>query len=248
MSKHQSLLMIVMFSLVLLSLSFTTASSLTSLPIGEVNKEYIIRQTCVDATYINISLANSQGLIFTNEEMVKNGSVWTYNITPTILGRYDVGYESDGCEKSGATSFEITSSGREVSDSKIYANIVLFIFFILLIFTFYYTTKNIDYERWHQRIINRYEYRNYMKVILSSIGYNVMKNKFIWYYLFGLPILLLVTDIAFTFGVDSMIELLKIVLAIYYWGFLLVGVAFFGFVLEWFARIVDEIKSMDFGV
>jgi len=91
--------------------SFNFVSSLDTLKPAELNKEYTILQTCSDATYINISVSNSQGLLISDGEMIKNGSVWTYDITPSVIGRHDVGYESDGCEKSGASYFEVTPDG-----------------------------------------------------------------------------------------------------------------------------------------
>ncbi len=150
--------------------------------------------------------------------------------------------------KPGTKCIEVTPSGRLVNISGIIANALLIFFFASFIFFFHYIAGKINYEKWHNSIIKKYEYRNYIKVVISSIGYNILKNKFIWYYLFGLPLMLLITDMAFTFGVNSMVNLMQILLAIYYWGFILVGAFFFGYLQEWVANIVDEIKSRDLGV
>lgn len=104
-----------------------SVSALDTLKPAELNREYTILQTCADATYINISVSNSEGLLVTEGEMVKDGSVWAYNVTPYVLGRHDVGYESDGCEKSGASYFEVTPDGFTGT---------LGFFFIILILSF----------------------------------------------------------------------------------------------------------------
>lgn len=225
-----------------------SVSALDYMRDAKINQDYTILQSCSDATWVNVSVSNLEGNVFVNKPMVLNGTQWEYNFTPTELGRHDATYIMDGCEQTQASYFMVTLSGIPTSDSKAYVNIILLIFFITLIGTFYYVTKGINYEKWHESIIRKYEYKNYMRVLVSSIGYNVMKNKFIWYYLMGLPIMIIITDMVYTFNISSMIELLKVLLAIYYWGFILVGVFFFGFVLEWLAKIIDEIKSIDFGV
>jgi hypothetical protein len=156
---------------------------------------------------------------------------------------------TDGTDSiSGKECRDITSSGKTISLINIFAYAIAFIFFILIIFAFHHFTSKINYEQWHNSIIKKYEDRNIVKVIISSIFYNVLKNSFIWYYLFGLPIILLVTDIAYVFNVESMIYLLKIILGVYYFGFLIVGVYFFGYLQEWVMQIIDEIKSLDYGV
>lgn len=205
------------------------------------------------ATSCELTTINSPSGIITINQNVSGSGTFTFNISGgnySTLGTYAHNIVcTDGTDNTSGQEFrEISLSGESVSDSKIYANIILFIFFVLVVFTFFYTTRNINYEQWERRIINKYEYKNLVRVILSSIGYNVMKNKFIWYYLFGLPIILIVTDISYIFGVNSMVEFLKVVLAVYYYGFLLVTVFFFGFVLEWVSKIIDQIKSIDFGV
>jgi hypothetical protein len=74
-----------------------------------------------------------------------------------------------------------------------------------------------------------------------------MKNAFIWYYLLGLPMLLIITDITLVFGVTSMIELMKVILGIYYFGFILVGLFFFGYLQEWIMKIINDIKILILG-
>lgn len=226
-------------------------ASLESLGTYQQGENVRIGQVCSDATSINITVIdpNSNNLT-SNVEMNNTGYgefYYDFNST-TSLGRYDVRGVSDGCENTFATYFLISSSGSLVSGDKISAYIVLLFFLIAFIGGFYYVTKQINFDKWYNSILRKYEDRNHIKVILSSMGYNLMKNRFIWYYLFGLPVILLITDITYTFEVTSMIYLMKIILSIYYYGFILVGVFFFGYLQEWISNLMDEIKSIDMGV
>lgn len=249
-NKKNAMKLNLFFLIIILLFSNLISAGLDSAGVYKIDEEFNFTQPCADASYITLSVIKtptSTLVVNDNMSLIAQG-VYYYNYTPTELGKHYFEGVSDGCEKSFATYIDVSSSGRVVSDSKIFANIILFVFFIIIILLFFYTTKHIDYERWHNSIISKYENRNYIKVLISSIGYNVMKNKFIWYYLFGLPLILLITDIAYTFGVDSMINLLQIFLTIYYFGFIIVGVFFFGYIQEWTMQIIDQIKSMDFGV
>lgn len=206
------------------------------------------------ATNCTLSTINSpDGLISINQLADVSGQTFSFNIDGgnySSLGVYCHNIVcTDGVKiTTGDICREVTPSGKSISGSKVSAYIILFFFLLFIILGFYYTTRNINYEKWNQNIINKYESRNIVRVILSSIGYNIMKNSFIWYYLFGLPIILLITDIAYVFGVESMIYLMQIILGIYYFGILIVAVFFFGYIQEWFAYISDEIKSLDDGI
>lgn len=210
-------------------------------------------QVCDDCSYVNLTnIKYPNGTIESfNLDMSKTGQNFNYTFCNTsTLGdyTYTVAGDKNGVYTIEVIGFVITSSGEDPSTSRVFAYIILFIFFILLIFTFYYTTKKINFERWYDSILRKYENKNIVKVIISSIGYNLMKNSFIWYYLFGLPLLLTITDITYTFGVNSMIEVMKVIMGIYWFGFVVVGIFFFGFLQEWVVEIVNQIKSMDYGV
>ena len=87
---------------------------LETLKPAKLNQEYIIVQTCATCSYVNISVSNQEGFLFVNQEMTLNGSgIWTYNYTPTNIGRYDVTGigDLDGDATSFATYFDVTPSG-----------------------------------------------------------------------------------------------------------------------------------------
>jgi len=108
--KNKLSILLLTFTLILALLPLSLGAVETLKP-AKLNQEYIVTQSCADATYLNISISNLNGLIGTNLGMIQNGSIWTYNFTPTSLGRYDVAGISDGCDKTFATYFEVTPSG-----------------------------------------------------------------------------------------------------------------------------------------
>ena len=234
--------------------------------LGEPLRYGFLLENASNGVVINDSVINYCRLVISNSQGFNTQSInLSYNDTYRLWGielnetqvneifpevgfyNYAVSCQDDlGAVISGI--FEVSLTGIDSDEYNIWAHLGLFLFFIGLVLAFYYINTNINYERWYRSIINRYEHRNTIKVIISSIGYNLMKNAFIWYYLLGLPMLLIITDIALVFGVTSMIELMKVILGIYYFGFILVGLFFFGYLQEWIMKIINDIKNLDFGV
>lgn len=120
---------LIIFILSLILIEFGSAS-LETLKSAKINTEYTVLQTCPEATWINITLSNINGIKLSNVEMNNNGSVWEYKFNPDTLGRWDVAYLSDACEKGDTAYFEVTPSGNSGSG----ANIAFFILVILLIY------------------------------------------------------------------------------------------------------------------
>lgn len=104
---------------------------------AKVNYDYQIQQVCTDATYINVSVSNINGLIIVNKAMTANGSgMFLYNFTPDTIGRYDVNYLSDGCEKSITAYLDVTVTGKELTTSKSITYIIIFIISFIIFLAF----------------------------------------------------------------------------------------------------------------
>lgn len=110
----------------------TQVYSLESLGTFRRGQQVRITQVCNDATQINItsiSYPNSTPAI-TGVQMLKSGQEFYYWFSLTnTTGRYDVRGVSDGCEKTFATYFEITSDGSEKNIIK--TDLQFFIFFFI---------------------------------------------------------------------------------------------------------------------
>jgi hypothetical protein len=108
--KIKNILTILLIGIFLIS----SASALETMKPATLNEEYIIEQTCASCSYVNVTVSNTNGIIFYNAEMANNGSgVWMYNFTPTQVGRHDAKGIGDinGEGTSFASSFQVEAGG-----------------------------------------------------------------------------------------------------------------------------------------
>jgi hypothetical protein len=117
------------------------SASLDTLKPATLNKEYTILQSCSDATWINISISNSNGLILTDKAMTYNGTTWEYKFTPNTLGRHDIAYLTDGCEKSNTAYFYVDPKDNTGS-----------ILFFIFVYTLFYAITILGLIRKHEWI------------------------------------------------------------------------------------------------
>jgi hypothetical protein len=189
-------------------------------------------------------------------EMVKNGYEFSSNISNNNFSQLGdicwgiVCQDTDATPKfiSSRKCLTITSSGESPTTTRAIGNLIVIIFLISLMIITYLLINKMNLEKWHNSIIKRYQNRNYIKLVLSSITYNILKNSIVIYYLLGLPIMLLVTDIVYIFQVTSMITLMKVFLGIYVAGVIILGAYIFSNVQEWLMDLLEEIKNMNWGI
>lgn len=196
---------------------------------------------------------NGGHLIEDNMSFDANGIDFEYTVLGgnfTTIGQYAVLFDCEDTTIGGFIEypFYVTLSGEDsqIVQSIPYSAFLLFLF--VLMGSLYILQKSINFEKWNNKIISKYENRNYVKLVLSSIGYNLMKNTFVIYYLIGLAALVIITDFAYMASIVSITELMPSVLAIYSVGIIIVGIYFFGYVQEWFMNLLNQIKDMDWGV
>lgn len=239
------------FGLVLLFLiSFTSATTLNQYDSKQVDENFSFCQTCQDSSYItlsNIKTPNSTEIINTNMTSVGGGS-FCYNYTPTQIGRYDFAGISDGCLKTFAVYVDVTPNGKiyNTGDSLIYIFVALF--FIAMMLGFYKVSGTINYEAWYEKIKEKYITRNFVKWSLAAIGYNIMINRFIVYFLLGLPIMLILMDLVFIFNITSIALYMQSLLYIYIVLVMVLGVLFLSYVQEWFMDFIEDIQNIDWGI
>lgn len=192
-------------------------------------------------------------LIEANMSFDSNGIDFEYTVLGgnfTTVGQYAVLIDCQDTTIGGFFEypFYVTLSGEEsqIVQSIPYSAFLLFLF--ILMGSLYVLQKSINFEKWNNKIISKYENKNYVKLVFSSIGYNLMKNAFVIYYLIGLAALVIITDFAYMASIVSINEIMPSVLAIYSLGIIIVGIYFFGYVQEWLINLLNQIKDMDWGM
>lgn len=243
---------IIIFNLIALIflMSFISPSTLTQYDSNPVNEEFFFCQTCQDSSWIilsNIKTPNSTEIINSNMTSVGGGS-FCYNYTPTQIGRYDFAGISDGCLKTFAVYVDITPNGKTYDTGDSLIRIFVSIFFILMMVGFNRVSKNIDYEKWYEGIKQKYITRNFVKWSLAAIGYNIMINSYIVYFLLGLPIMLILMDLVFIYNITSITLYMQSLLYVYIFMVVVLGIVFLGYVQEWFIDLIEEVQNIDWGV
>lgn len=238
------------FIFLLFFMSLVSANTLSQYDSKQVDKEFSFCQTCQDSTYITLSsIATPNSTEFINTNMTSTGSGdFCYNYTPTQTGRYDFRGISDGCSKTFAVFVDVTPNGKVYDTGDSLIRIFVAIFFILMMFGVYRGTKSVDYEKWYESIKQKYITRNFVKWSLAAIAYNVMMNSFIIYFILGLPIMLILTDLVFIYNITSIALYVQSLLYLYIVGVIVLGVVFLSFVQEWFMDFVEQMGDIDWGV
>ena len=215
-----------------------------------------INDTHID--FCRMVTSNSQGLntnvlnISYNETYMLWGielnETETLNIFPTT-GDYNYAVScvnENGGELTGI--FKINLSGKELEIKDIISRFSLITLFGVLIFFIYSSISKINFEKWYQKIKNKYENRNYVKMGLSAIAYQLIKNAWIIYYIIGFVIIVLLMDITYIFNIESIFSVMKIFTFIYSWSFILVGLVFLSYLQEFFKMMLEQLEDSNWGV
>jgi len=208
---------------------------------------------CPTCSYINLTAIKYPNETVINYDNSMTKYNYNFNLTfcgTSLLGEYfyTVCGDKGGFPACEDISFEVTSDGNNYTTSDSITNLILIIFFFLVILGVYILNKTVDYNKWNNSIIKKYENKNYVKLVLSSITYNIMKNSFVIYYVLIFPILMLIMNIAYTSSNVSMIEFIPALIVVYSVGFIIIGIYFFGYVQEWLMTLLEQIKNSDWGI
>lgn len=237
-------------ALIFICMSFVSAEAIGQRQDAKLDNSYLISQPCASCSYINISLFTKDGIVLDNVPMVNNGTSWIYNFTPTTLLRHDVNGIGDinGIDNSFAFWFDVTLSGNQTANTSIAANFLLFLFIFGLIIILIYLHSKIDFEKWHNKIISKYNDKNPIKVLITSLAYTFMKDGFYMYYLLSWPLLMIILDVTYTFNIISIYSLIENIVDIYFVGFIIVGLIFVGSAYQFLKELWNKFEKMKWGV
>lgn len=232
--------------LFLFSLAFVSASIGSYAQNSCVDIKIILNTTSINIS--SIDYPNSTTAISNQLMNSSGGMMFSYNFCDTsTLGSYKFYYfDSEGNVYDN--SFEVTPTGQPTNNVQLYSRIFLILLSLLLIFVIQWNKRNVNYDKWYNNLVKKYQEKNWFKWGLSSLGYNFLKNSYIFSYLVGLLGLLILTDLAFFFNVASALAILKIVLEIYTWGSIAVCLVFFSQIQEWIVGWIKDIQDINWGM
>lgn len=141
----------------------------------------------------------------------------------------------------------VTNGGKDLSPQDAYMRIFLTLFFMGIFLLYYKTNQQVDYDKWYNSILKKYEDRNKVKCMLSGMGYFLLKNTTINLYLLGFPILFLILQIIEDYNIVAILTIFQNILFLYTIGIIIVGLSFFGKLQEFIKDITDDIKEEMWG-
>lgn len=146
---------------------------------AKVDQNYTILQTCASCTFVDVTVSNVDGIVFSNRGMISNGSgVWLYTIIPTTISRHDVTGVGDpsGINKSFVTFFEVTPSGKVAStgDSILYSLFSIMIFGVILVLTFFIIAIPSDNEKDDEGFDTKILRIKYVRIVLIFLLYPLL--------------------------------------------------------------------------
>lgn len=246
MKKILSILILSLFLINCVSALVHKQNTILDLKITCLNDGY-----CSNESFCNINILDpNANLIVTNQNMTYNITYYNYTITPTEIGNYCVsGFCRDG-ELSDKIDFcfLVSTDGNELSIQDSLVRIFLILFFISLLFVTYFIIKKTDFEKWNNAIIKKYQTKNIVKMVLSALLYNIMKNPYLIYYLIGLPIIMIITNLTYAYNITALVEFMNVFLFIYTVGIVIVGLIFLSYIQEWIAETMELINNLDWGI
>ena len=246
----RKILLTIMMALLFISL---VSAAQENLGTYQQNEEITLLQVCGTCTYNNITsiiLPNATQIIV-DETMTKRGAEYTYNFNQTdLLGTYLVNGvgDLDGTDNAWAYEFYISIDGNELNLQLTFMYMFLILFLIGLGFLYHHISNSKDLECWSKKLKQQYQDRNFVKMTLGVIGYHVVKNKFIIYYLIGLPIIVTITQLSLTFNIDGFHTIFQNLLIVYMVGVVVVGIVFLSYIQEWFMDLLNEVRDLDWGI
>jgi len=248
MNKKFIFLIIGMF---LLSLTFVSAESIGTF---KTNESFQITNYCNsgDCSFMNLtSITYPNGsILYLNKEMTAMEQEFNYTFSSNMSGEYSFKTCADpgGLLTCESDTFRLTISGNEGTTPQLFSRIFLVILFGSLFFIVAYLKNKIDFERWYKNMLKKHEKRNFVKLTFSIIGYNIMKNVYILYYLIGFVLMTLIYNIAFLYNLEVILPIFKILMFIYSWSVILIGLVLIGNIQEWAMNWMKDLEDNNWGM
>ena len=230
--------------------SFASASSVFELD-ENVNITVVCLNDgfCSNASECYANVLNPNGIYVIDNQLMNYTTSFHYlNYTPEEIGVYHIsGYCMDGILYDEIDfTFRVNLLGKEnISPA---ADIILFFFFFFILIGLVYFKRSTNFEKWYTGIIKKYETRNFVKVALSAMGYTLMKNTFVLYYIVGFPMLIAIYNVTMAYDVLMLVDVMRSLVWIYAIYFVVVGIYFLSYVQEIVIELIEDFANEDWGI
>ncbi len=199
-------------------------------------------------TFINLTSIEfpNKTIIYPNAAMTQNGQSFNYSFTPPIVGEYAFITCGDSlinvCDRD---TFLVNYNGNE---DQIITYISLLIFLAFCFAGMIHLNKVTDYEKWYLKIIKKHESKDYIKIILSSIAYNFVKEVFAILYFIGLLFFMVLSEIIFTYNITALVIITRNFMFVYTLGIMIIGIMLYGHLQEFIVSIIDDFRDSGWGL
>jgi hypothetical protein len=242
---------IFMCSYILLIILMASFSSASFLP-HQQNTQLNFSITSNFATNCTLTTINTPSSIITIDQVVTATGTYAFSINGsnfTSLGTYCANIIcTDGTQTtSGQECRDVTLSGIERNTTLMVANIFLILLIIAVMYILHYKYKNTDYEESNNKIAEEHN-SNWGRTFIKTLGNNLMRNSFLWYYCLGWLLLIVLKELVYVFSTQEIYSFFLLVLDIYSFGFFLVIVVWIGILIHHFRFITDLVNDLNLGV
>ena len=168
----------------------------------------------------------------------------------TEVGQYSVIFYCESIGEIGGFfvyGFDVTYTGDPIPTG-FDGRFILLLCFVLLAGGLAYLQKTINFDKWYQGILNKYNNRNFFRTFISKLGFFFMNNPFSLFYMIGLFIMLLMYDITRAYVLESAYQVMQILVMIYLFGMFFLFIELLGDIHEFFSKIAEDIKAMGWGM
>lgn len=208
------------------------------------------------ACYVYLYSSNN-GSLLVEEQMIFDDNDVDFNLEIgggnfSSVGQYSVSiwcfYPPEEVGDYANYPLYINWEGQELTKERTNAEIVLLGFFMAIFSGYFYLNRKINFEGWYNSMLSRYENKNYFKMTLSMIGFNIIKDRLLMFYLLGFPVILLFTDLVLIHNIDAIYDLSVSILWGYTWFSIIVAFSFIGKVQEFVKNVIDDFEKQKWGM
>ena len=224
---------------------------------GKIHENKTILITCTTCDFINFSATNPYNEVFLdNIEMNKDGSIFSYSFSGDNLSSVGT-YQVDGYSNLDtplSVCFDVTMTGNEPSIGTYFILILLSIvaFFFIIWINMKFDTKR--RSALYDKIVGGYfnaklnDNKNLGQVILFSLGYAMLKNIIVFYYLDIVFFLFMATELVESFGIVSLVTLFTTILNITLLSSVVIFIVMFFSFYTLIRILIQDIADMQRGM